>query len=287
MSGVSEKPFREYHLHLVSDATGETLETMAKAVLVQFEKSHITKHFWPMIRTAKQMQRIMQDIKEFPGLVMYTLVNEAIRETLVLECKRLDLPTISILDPVIDALGEFLGQKSRGLPGQQYVMDAEYFERIEALQFTMAHDDGQLPTELLSAEIILVGVSRTSKTPTSIYIANRGIKTANIPFVLGCPMPEEMDHLRGAIVVGLTASPERLVQIRTNRLRSINEHPNTDYVDLESISEEVNACRRYCSEHGWPVIDVTRRSIEETAAAIMNLYYRDQEEHPEHHDHSN
>lgn len=281
---TSDKSFKEYHLHLVSDATGETLETMAKAVLVQFEESHITKHFWPMIRTAKQMQRIMQDISELPGLVMYTLVNEKIREALLLECNRLDLPTISILDPVIDALAKFLGQKSRGLPGQQYVLNSEYFDRIEALQFTMAHDDGQMPTDLLSAEIILVGVSRTSKTPTSIYIANRGIRTANIPFVMGCSMPDELDHLDAAIVVGLTASPERLVQIRTNRLRSINERPDTDYVDLERIKDEVTACRRYCSDRGWPVIDVTRRSIEETAAAIMNLYYRDVEEHPEHHE---
>lgn len=281
---MSEKNFKEYHIHLVSDATGETLETMAKAVLVQFEESHISKHFWPMIRSAKQMQRIMQDIKESPGLVMYTLVNTDIRETLLVECNNLGLPTISILDPVIDALAKFLGQKSLGLPGQQYVMNAEYFDRIEALQYTMAHDDGQMPTELSAAEIILVGVSRTSKTPTSIYIANRGIRTANIPFVQGCPMPDELDRLENAIVVGLTVSPDRLVQIRTNRLRSINEHPDTDYVDLERVKEEVIACRRYCSERDWPVIDVTRRSIEETAAAVMSLFYRDVEEHPERHD---
>jgi len=261
-----------YHLHLVSDATGETLETMAKAALVQFEGADVMKHYWPMIRSPKQMDRILRDILDDPGLVLFTLVDDEIREVLLAGCRKHGLPVISVLDPIIDALGGFLGQKAAHVPGRQYVLDSDYFDRIDALQFSMNHDDGQAATDLTDAEIILVGVSRTSKTPTSIYLANRGMKTANVPFVEGCPMPAELEKAEDSFIIGLTAAPERLVQIRTNRLRSINEDADTDYVDIETIRSEVAACRRYCSDHGWPVIDVTRRSIEETAAAILALY---------------
>lgn len=265
---------RAFHLHLVSDATGETLEAMTKAALAQFEGVSAHKHLWPMIRTPKQMARIMEDIAERPGLVMYTLVNESIRDVLVQKCADLSLPHISVLDPVIDALAKHLGAKSRGLPGRQHEMDAKYFDRIDALHFTMAHDDGQLARDLRKADIILVGVSRSSKTPTSIYLANRGYKTANVPFVPDLPMPAELEENLSALVVGLTASADRLVQIRTNRLRSMNDDSNgSAYVDPEQVKAEVAACRRFCADHGWPVIDVTRRSIEETAAAIMNYYH--------------
>ena len=270
MSNPKDDPV--FHLHLVSDATGETIETMAKAALVQFEDVVVGHHYWPMIRSARQMKRVLEDIAEKPGLVMYTLVDADIRRTLTDGCKGLGLPVVSVLDPVIDALAEYLGREAQHLPGRQYVLDAEYFERIDALQFSMAHDDGQMPADISRAEIILVGVSRTSKTPTSIYLANRGIRTANIPFVMGCPMPVELEATLDAVVVGLTIAPERLVQVRANRQRSINEHPNTDYVALELVREEINACRRFCTERGWPVIDVTRRSIEESAAEIMALY---------------
>lgn len=262
----------EFHLHLVSDATGETIETMAKAALVQFEDVDVDHHYWPMIRSTRQMDRVLEDIAGKRGLVMYTLVDANIRRTLTDGCKRLGLPVVSVLDPVIDALAEYLGKEAQHLPGRQYVLDAEYFERIDALQYSMAHDDGQMPEDISRAEIILVGVSRTSKTPTSIYLANRGVRTANIPFVMGCPMPVELDALENVVVVGLTIAPDRLVQVRTNRLRAINEHPDTDYVALEHVKEEISACRRFCAERGWPVIDVTRRSIEETAAEIMALY---------------
>lgn len=271
---TTDPEMREFHLHLVSDATGETLEAMTKAALAQFEGVRAHKHLWPMIRTPKQMARIMEDIAERPGLVMYTLVNHGIRDVLVQKCKDFSLPHISVLDPVIDALAKHLGAKSRGLPGRQHEMDAKYFDRIDALHFTMAHDDGQQAQDLRQADIILVGVSRSSKTPTSIYLANRGYKTANVPFVPDVAMPGELDEDLKALVVGLTASPDRLVQIRTNRLRSMNDDGNgSPYVDPEKVKAEVSACRRYCADHGWPVIDVTRRSIEETAAAIMNYYH--------------
>ena len=154
-------------------------------------------------------------------------------------------------------------------------MDAQYFDRIDALHFSMSHDDGQMVDNLVESDIILIGVSRTSKTPTSMYLAYRGIKTANVPFVLKCPMPREIESAEDALVIGLTVSPERLVQIRTHRLRSMNHLENTDYIDMATVSEEVVACRRYCLKHGWATIDVTRRSIEETAAAILNLYNKE------------
>lgn len=265
---------KQYHLHLVSDATGDTLETMVKAALVQFEDSAVKKHYWPMIRTARQMERILDDIKDAPGLIMYTLVNEEIRETLIAGCKKMGVPMLSVLDPVIDSLADYLDQEARRQPGRQYMLNAEYFERMDALQFTMTHDDGQLPADISGADIILVGVSRTSKTPTSIYMANRGHRVANVPYVLDIPMPEALDNVGDTFVVGLTVSPERLVQIRTNRLRSINEDTDTDYVDPERVNNEIAACRRYCTDHGWPIIDVTRRSIEETAAGIINLFQK-------------
>lgn len=266
MQSINQK----YHLHLVSDATGETLESMAKAALVQFEGIDVSKHFWPMVRTARQMENIIDDIKEHPGLVMYTLINPEIRGVLTSHCKSAGLPSVSLLEPVIDAFGEFFHKKASALPGQQHALDSKYFDRIEALQFTMAHDDGQHVEGLTSADIILVGVSRSSKTPTSIYLANRGYKTANVPFVLGCPMPKQLDNVGNVLVVGLTTSPDRLVQIRTSRLHSIRDEANRDYISPDLIQEEVAACRRYCAERGWIVIDVTRRSIEETAAAVIN-----------------
>lgn len=266
---------RNHHLHLVSDATGETLEALAQAALAQFEGVSVTKHYWPMIRTARQMTRIMDDIQEKPGLVMFTLVDPEIRDALLQRCADLNIPCLSVLDPVIDVLAKHLGAKARAVVGRQHEMNAHYFKRIDALHYTMAHDDGQAAQNLMEADIILVGVSRTSKTPTSIYLANKGFKTANVPFVPNVPMPHELDSPElHCLIVGLTASPDRLMQIRTNRLRSLNENDDTDYVDLDTIKQEILQCRRFCAARSWPVIDVTRRSIEETAAAILNHYQK-------------
>ncbi|NVJ99780.1 MAG: kinase/pyrophosphorylase [Alphaproteobacteria bacterium] len=261
-----------FHLHLVSDSTGETLEAIVQAALVQFEGVEVKKHYWPLVRSAMQMSRLMDDIREQPGLIMYTLVNPAIRETLESECMKANLPVLSILDPVINLLGSYFGVQASHKPGRQHKMDAHYFERIDALQFTMAHDDGVLVQDLPQADIVLVGVSRSSKTPTSIYLANKGYKTINVPFVPGCPMPRELDEIKNKFVIGLTTSAERLVAIRTNRLRSINEDTEGDYTDMSHILDEIKECRKYCAQRGWPTIDVTRRSIEETAAAILNKY---------------
>lgn len=272
-----------FHVHLVSDSTGDTLEHMTKSAMVQFEGVRIKKHLWPLIRTPMQMERVMEDISPFPGLVLYTLVNEDIRKTLKKCCKRMNLPSVSVLDPVVNALTNFLGQKASGRPGLQYTLDADYFDRMEAIQFSMAHDDGLSPDRLDLADVILVGVSRTSKTPTSIYLANRGLRTANVPFVPQCPMPLALDDPE-KFVVGFTIAPDQLIKIRTNRLESMNEPPTTAYVDPIEVREEIRDCRRYCNKRHWPIIDVTRRSIEETAARIISLHQRWQEEREDSYD---
>jgi regulator of PEP synthase PpsR (kinase-PPPase family) len=266
------------HLHLVSDATGETIHSVARACLSQFEGVEPVEHNWALIRTQSQILKVVASVEENPGVVMFTLVNEELREALLEGCRRLQIPCIAVLDPVIASLGNFLGVKAKGMPGRQHIMDAEYFGRIDAMTFALHHDDGQAVQNLQEAEIILAGVSRTSKTPTCIYLANRGIKAANIPIVPGVPVPEELTKLRNKpgepFVVGLTKDPARLIQVRRNRLQMLSQDANTDYVDLESVREEVSAARRLCTKYNWPVIDVTRRSIEESAAAILQLYER-------------
>ncbi len=264
-----------YHLHLVSDATGETINSVARACLVQFESVEPVEHVWTLIRTRGQIEKVLKGIEENPGPVLFTLVNEDLRTSLMEGCRRQGVPCIPVLDPVIHALAAHFDLEISGLPGLQHALDAEYFDRIDAMNYALAHDDGHLGTDLAQADVVLVGVSRTSKTPTCIYLANRGIKAANVPIVPGCPMPPELLEVKGPMVVGLTKDPARLVQVRRNRLRMISDKAEeTDYTDLERVREEVAIARRVCAKQGWPVIDVTRRSIEETAATIMNHFSR-------------
>ena len=259
------------HLHLLSDSTGETLENIAKAALAQYDDVETVRHFWPMVRTEAHLDRILQEIAQNPGLVIFTLVNPQTRRALESRCQTLGLPTVAPLDPVNDALSGLLGQQAKGRPGRQHVLDAAYFARVDAIQFTIAHDDGVASEDWEEADIVLAGVSRSSKTPTSIYLANRGFKTANIPVVVESPPPPSLYRLRNPLVVGLTTSADRLIQVRRNRLLSLNQAPETDYVDAEAVQREIAYARRMFSDNGWPVIDVTRRSIEETAAAIISL----------------
>ena len=260
------------HLHLLSDSTGETLEMLAKAALAQFGDAEVQRHFWPMVRSVQHLERIVDDFKNNPGLVLYTLSNEATRERLEEFCRQEGLPHVAALDPIVEALEERLGQEAQGRPGGKNKMDEAYFRRVDAIQFTIAHDDGISWEEWEKADIVLAGVSRTSKTPTSIYLANRGYKVANIPLVVESPPPKLLFELESPMVVGLTTAPARLIQIRRNRLLSLNEKTETSYVDEENVSKEVAFARRMFADNGWAVIDVTRRSIEETAAAIIKLY---------------
>jgi regulator of PEP synthase PpsR (kinase-PPPase family) len=265
-----------YHLHLVSDATGETINSVTRACLVQFEGVEPVEHSWTLIRTPGQMEKVLAGIEAEPGLVLFTLVNDQLRGMLQDGCRRLQLACIPVLEPVIGALGSFFGLKSRGLPGRQHELDAEYFERIDAMSFALAHDDGQSSWTYDQADVILVGVSRTSKTPTCIYLANRGIKAANVPVVPNCPLPPELLTARRPLIVGLTKDPVHLVQVRRNRLLLLSQDQETDYVDPETVRQEVAQARRLFAEHDWPVIDVSRRSIEETAATIIQLLGRQQ-----------
>ena len=258
-----------FDLHLVSDSTGETIHSVARACLVQFDHVEAVEHVWPMASSEEAMQVVLDSIRDKPGPVMFTLVNDALRKQLREGCRRLKIPCISVLDPVIAAFGQFLGAQPLHRIGGQHEMDAEYFERIEAMDWALAHDDGQRSEEYDQSDVILVGVSRTSKTPTCLYLANRGVKAVNVPYVPGIPLPEILDRIKNAIVIGLTNDPKRLVELRRARLAILKQKEETPYIDPDKVRAEITEARRYFSERNWPVIDVTRRSIEETAAAVM------------------
>jgi len=262
----------QLHLHLLSDSTGETLENIAKAALAQFDGVDTVRHFWPMVRSETHMDRVMSDIAQNPGLVVYTILNIDHRARLETHCRALNLPMVAALDPITTALSAMLGQKAKARPGSQHSLDDAYFARVDAIHYTIAHDDGVGSENWEQADIILAGVSRTSKTPTSIYLANRGFKTANIPLVLESPPPDSLFQLRKPLIVGLITSADRLIQIRRNRLLSLNQAPETAYVNQDNVAREISFARRMFADNGWPVIDMTRRSIEEAAAAIITLY---------------
>jgi regulator of PEP synthase PpsR (kinase-PPPase family) len=275
-TGLQALPHRAgnfFHLHLVSDATGETLLTVARAAAAQYVNVSPVEHIHPLVRTRKQLDRILDELDDAPGIVLYTLLDRELADPLEEKCRALGLPFLSILDPVLQLFQSYLGvEKSTHKIGAQHLLNAEYFKRIDALNYTMLHDDGQHTDDLEQADIVLVGVSRTSKTPTSIYLANRGVKTANVPLVPRVPLPPNLETLRQPLVVGLIASPERIVQIRQNRLLGLRAEQKADsYVDRQAVADEIAFSRKLCGRHNWPIIDVTRRSIEETAAAIMAL----------------
>ena len=261
-----------FHLHLVSDSTGETLITVGRAAAAQYEGISAIEHVYPLVRSTTQLERVISEIEAAPGIVLYTLVEPDLAGRLEEACRDLGAPHLSVLAPVHAMMQSYLGAASTARPGAQHMLNAEYFKRIDAMNFTLLHDDGQLPHDIEEADVVLVGVSRTSKTPTAIYLANRGVKTANIPLVPGVAVPDALAGARKPLIVGLVASPDRIVQIRQNRLLSLRADNDTDYVDRERVAEEIAMSRRLFSRNGWPVIDVTRRSIEETAAAILDFY---------------
>ncbi|MEW6641183.1 MAG: pyruvate, water dikinase regulatory protein [Pseudomonadota bacterium] len=262
-----------FHLHMVSDSTGETLITVARAVAAQY--SHVTpvEHVYPLVRSQKQLDRVLAEIEESPGIVLFTLLEDELVSRLEGKCKEINIPSLSIIGPVLQLFQAYLGVSTSHRVGAQHTLNAEYFKRIDALNYTMMHDDGQQVDGLEEADVVLVGVSRTSKTPTSIYLANRGVRTANVPLVPGIPIPRQLETLTKPLVVSLHAAPERLIQIRQNRLLGIGARVDNDtYIDRQAVTDEVTFARRLSAKHNWPLIDVTRRSIEETAAAIMKLY---------------
>jgi len=261
----------EFHLYLISDATGETVESVARACLVQFEHTEPIEHIWNLVRSQRQIEDVIADIEERPGFVLYTLVNTEIIAQLQATCRRLKVPCISVLQPIMSAFGNYLDEEGHAQPGLQHTLDDEYYDRIAAMDFALTHDDGQATWNLEEADVVVLGVSRTSKTPTCIYLANRGIKAANIPIVFGHELPEEVFKLDKPFVVGLIRDTRTLVQVRRNRLRMLSESDETTYADPDQVAEEVNYAKRLYAREKWPVIDVTRRSIEETAAAIIQM----------------
>ena len=260
-----------FHLHLVSDATGETLIAVSRAVTAQFQGVAAIEHVFPLVRNQSQLQRAIVEIAASPGIVLYTLVDKELTTTLEQACVEIGSPFLSVLQPIFDSFQAYLGTASTSRPGAQHMLNAEYFKRIDALNFTMMHDDGQTSDNLDNADVVLLGVSRTSKTPTSIYLANRGVKTANIPLIPGVEPPQYIFSLQKPLIVGLIASPERIVQIRQNRLLGLNAQQDTNYVDRHAVADEIAESRLLFRKNGWPMIDVTRRSIEETAAGIIDL----------------
>jgi len=260
-----------FHLHLVSDATGETLIAVSRAVTAQFQGVAAIEHVFPLVRNQSQLQRAIVEIAASPGIVLYTLVDKELATTLEQACVEIGSPFLSVLQPIFDSFQAYLGTASTSRPGAQHMLNAEYFKRIDALNFTMMHDDGQTSDNLDNADVVLLGVSRTSKTPTSIYLANRGVKTANIPLIPGVEPPQYIYSLQKPLIVGLIASAERIVQIRQNRLLGLNAQQDTNYVDRHAVADEIAESRLLFRKNGWPMIDVTRRSIEETAAGIIDL----------------
>jgi regulator of PEP synthase PpsR (kinase-PPPase family) len=265
------------HIHLVSDSTGETVHQVARACVAQFPNVTTVEHVWTLVRSEAHLCALCAGLDRNPGVLLMSIVNVDMRDKILAECRARGILGVSVLDPVVQLLGRALGQTTQNLPGGQRRLNTAYFDRIAAVDFAVSHDDGMNMGQLEQADILLVGVSRTSKTPTSMYLAHRGYKVANYALVPKVPFPlHHLDDLN-LLVVGLTNDPKRLSQIRRTRQMTMADTDNVTYVDVDQITEEVRHGRRLFSEHNWPVIDVTRRSVEETAAAVIQLHTNWQE----------
>jgi len=262
-----------FHVHLVSDSTGETLNAMARAVCARFDDVLPIEHIYSLVRSDRQLERVLQEISAAPGVIIHTIVDRDLRARLEQGCRELEMTCVAALDPLIAALGRYLGASLSNRVGAQHNLDNDYFNRMDALNYAIAHDDGQGTDDLESADVVLVGVSRTSKTPTCIYLAHRGVRAANVPLVPGSEPPQQLLELKRPVVVGLTVSPDRLIQIRRNRLLNLREERESSYIEIESVRDEIVRARRMFERKGWPVIDVTRRSVEETAAQVINVIH--------------
>lgn len=268
---------KKFNLHLVSDSTGDTVGSVARAALAQFDDVEAEEFNWTMVRTLSQLDKVLESVKENPGPILYTLVDNSLRDRMKLFCASRNIPCIPVLSSIVAELSTYLNVEVHALPGKQHALDEEYFGRVDAINYALAHDDGQAHWELDEADIVLVGVSRTSKSPTCMYLAYKGFKTANVPFVLDCPLPEILEKLEKPLVIGLTINPERLLHIRKSRLQSLSQEQHSNYIDMEYMQREIAESRKLFQKHQWPVIDVTKRSVEETAATIMQYEKKHQE----------
>ncbi len=268
---MNEPKKKLFHIHLVSDATGETINNITRAALVQFEKIDVQEHFWSLIRTQRQLDLVLEGLQQWSGIVLYTFVDETLRASLADFCRRNGIPHLSVLEPVLTVMSSYFGLKPAQDPGKQHVLDADYFSRIDAMDFALSLDDGNKTEDLDDADVIVLGVSRTSKTPTCIYLSHRGLRAANVPIVPGVPLGIDFSRLHKPLIVGLTKNPESLVETRAARLKLLQNDERSSYTDFEKVREEVLEARKLFARIGCPVIDVTRRSIEETAAEIIML----------------
>ena len=260
---------KKFNIHLVSDSTGETVDSVARAAMAHFDDIEPEEFNWTLVRSKPQLEKVIEGIREHPGVVMYTLVDNELRDMLKLECAKRGLPCIAVLTNIVSELSTYLGMETHAIAGKQHELNEEYFTRVDAINYALTHDDGQGQWELEEADVVLIGVSRTSKSPTCVYLAHKGVKAANIPFVLDCPLPDNLGQLKKPLVIGLSISPDRLQQIRKTRLQSLKQEKDTNYVDMDYMQREITESRKLFQQHKWPVIDVTRRSVEETAATIM------------------
>ncbi len=262
----------KYNVYLVSDSTGETLDRIFLSLKSQFAKFSYEKKEFAFVRTEQQIDKIIIDCKKFENsLILYTIVETRLAKYITNQSEKNNVPCFGILGNLILSFSKLLNQKAIHKPSAQHVLDDDYYKRIEAIQFTMTHDDGKKVDDIEEADVILLGVSRTSKTPTSIYLANRGYKTINIPLVLEQKIPEGLIINKKACIVGLIADPERLADIRRNRVAIMNDHKIKDYTNLDYINKEVNDSKNLFKKNNWPMIDVTRKSVEETAASILKI----------------
>lgn len=274
---------KQFNLHLVSDSTGETVGSVARAATAQFDDVDMEEFNWTLVRTKTQMEKVIEGIGEKPGIVLYTMVDNALRDMLKAECARRGLPCIAVIAGVVAEMSAYMGIESHALPGRQHALNEDYFSRVDAINFALAHDDGQAHWELEDADIVVVGISRTSKSPTCVYLAYKGVKAANIPFVLDCPLPPILETIKKPLIVGLTINTDRLLQIRQTRMQSLGHDKDSNYIDLEYMEREISESRKLYAKYRWPVIDVTKRSVEETAATILQYHKRHLEKQEEGH----
>jgi hypothetical protein len=265
---------KKFDLYLISDSTGETVCNIARAVTAQFVNVETTEHVWSLIRTKAQLEKVIHAIEKKPGVVMFTIVEKELAEMLKLHCHRLSIPCIPVLSRAIADLSAYLNMKATPQPGRQHELDDSYFTRVEAVNFAISHDDGQTSWDIDEADIVLVGVSRTSKSPTCMYLAHRGYRTANIPYILGCDLPYDLSKLKKPLVVALTISCERLVQIRKSRVLALNSEENSEYTNIEIVRQELEEAKKFFIKNKWPIIDVTRKSVEETAALVIQYHHK-------------
>ena len=263
-----------YQIYLISDSTGETLDRIFTAIKAQFKNIEYKVHTCSFTRTENQISKILSDAeKNINSIILYSIVDSNLAKHLAKISNEKRIPCFGVLGDLILSFSKLLNQKASHEPSGQYVLNDEYYKKIEAIQFTMNHDDGNLVKEISKSDIVLLGVSRTSKTPTSIYLANKGIKTSNIPLVNKNSIPKILkDNPKITCVIGLSTEPERLVDIRKNRMSSIKETENKSYVDLEKIRKEVDEAKNTFKKYKWPIIDVTRKSVEETAASVIKIF---------------